>query len=83
MAYYDEVKEAADFVRARITTVPDLAIVLGSGLGDFAGTLGCVTNSFSLVATVPTGAKSRNGWYGRFLCNRGISTNVVDEYKTV
>jgi purine-nucleoside phosphorylase len=34
------VKEAADFVRARITTVPDLAIVLGSGLGDFAGTLG-------------------------------------------
>jgi purine-nucleoside phosphorylase len=40
MAYYDDVKEAADAVRARIATVPELAIVLGSGLGDFAGTLG-------------------------------------------
>ncbi|MEQ1727287.1 MAG: purine-nucleoside phosphorylase [Vicinamibacterales bacterium] len=40
MAYYDDVKEAADCIRARISTVPDLAIVLGSGLGDFAGTLG-------------------------------------------
>ena len=40
MAYYDDVKEAADHIRARISTVPDLAIVLGSGLGDFAGTLG-------------------------------------------
>ena len=40
MAYYDDVKEAAEYIRARISTVPDLAIVLGSGLGDFAGTLG-------------------------------------------
>ena len=39
MAYYDDVKEAADHIRARISRVPDLAIVLGSGLGDFAGTL--------------------------------------------
>ena len=39
MGYYENVKEAADFVRSRIQTVPDLAIVLGSGLGDFAGTL--------------------------------------------
>lgn len=40
MGYYEDVKEAADYVRGRIQTVPDLAIVLGSGLGDFAGTLG-------------------------------------------
>lgn len=40
MAYYDNVKEAADYIRARVQQVPDLAIVLGSGLGDFAGTLG-------------------------------------------
>ncbi len=39
MGYYEDVKEAAEFVRGRIPTVPDLAIVLGSGLGDFAGTL--------------------------------------------
>jgi purine-nucleoside phosphorylase len=39
MSYYDEVKEAAEHIRARVPAVPDLAIVLGSGLGDFAGTL--------------------------------------------
>jgi purine-nucleoside phosphorylase len=38
--YYDRVKEAADAVRGRITEVPKVAIVLGSGLGDFAGSLG-------------------------------------------
>ena len=40
MTYYDEVKEAADAIRGRIGAVPEIAIVLGSGLGDFAGTLG-------------------------------------------
>src|SRR5215510_4115257 len=40
MEYYDQVKEAADAVRSRIKDVPAIAIVLGSGLGDFAGSLG-------------------------------------------
>jgi purine-nucleoside phosphorylase len=40
MSYYDDVKDAAEAIRSRIPKVPDLAIVLGSGLGDFAGTLG-------------------------------------------
>jgi purine-nucleoside phosphorylase len=39
MGYYDDVKEAADTMRARCAMVPELAIVLGSGLGDFASTL--------------------------------------------
>jgi purine-nucleoside phosphorylase len=39
MAYYDAVKEAADSIRAQIRGVPDVAIVLGSGLGDFANRL--------------------------------------------
>lgn len=39
MSYYDAVKEAADAVRSRIEAVPDIAIVLGSGLGAFAGEL--------------------------------------------
>ena len=38
--YYDQVKEAADAIRARVPEVPTIAIVLGSGLGDFAGSLG-------------------------------------------
>jgi purine-nucleoside phosphorylase len=39
MSYYDDVKEAADAIRSRIRDVPEIGIVLGSGLGDFAGSL--------------------------------------------
>src|SRR5262245_19315905 len=39
MSYYDEVTEAADAVRASSSVLPEVGIVLGSGLGDFAGTL--------------------------------------------
>src|SRR3954467_14093802 len=38
MDYYDRVEEAASLIRAKAGT-PDVAIVLGSGLGDFASTL--------------------------------------------
>src|SRR5580765_2154713 len=40
MSYYEQVKEAADVIRTRVRVIPETAIVLGSGLGDFAGTLG-------------------------------------------
>jgi len=40
MGYYDQVAEAASAVRARVADIPDTAIILGSGLGDFAGSLG-------------------------------------------
>ena len=36
MSLFDEVTEAAAFVRARVGNFPDVAIVLGSGLGEFA-----------------------------------------------
>jgi purine-nucleoside phosphorylase len=36
---YDRAKEAADFLRARGDGPPDVAVVLGSGLGAFAGGL--------------------------------------------
>ena len=39
MTYFDQVKEAADAIRARVPEVPAVAIVLGSGLGDFADSL--------------------------------------------
>lgn len=39
MTYYDQIKEAADAVRSKIRTIPQTAIVLGSGLGDFANSL--------------------------------------------
>jgi purine-nucleoside phosphorylase len=40
MSYYDQVKQAADAIRSRVPEVPQVAIVLGSGLGDFANSLG-------------------------------------------
>ena len=42
--YYGRVKEAADAVAAKAGAVPDVAVVLGSGLGDFAGTLGAAVS---------------------------------------
>src|SRR6478609_9740351 len=40
MSYYDAVRAAAEAVRARAGDAPSIAIVLGSGLGDFASSLG-------------------------------------------
>src|SRR5215510_7901047 len=45
MSYYDQVKEASDVIRTKVRDIPEVAIVLGSGHGDFAGTLG---NSVSM-----------------------------------
>ncbi len=39
MDYYGQVMAAADAVRARVGEFPSTAIILGSGLGDFAGGL--------------------------------------------
>ena len=38
-SYYDQVSRAADFVRSHAPHVPDAAVVLGSGLGEFASSL--------------------------------------------
>ena len=43
MAYYEQVSEAAEALRARVGPMPETAIVLGSGLGDFANALGEAT----------------------------------------
>jgi purine-nucleoside phosphorylase len=37
---FDKIEQAAETVRARIGATPDVAIVLGSGLGEFATSLG-------------------------------------------
>jgi len=44
MDYFGQVQAAADAVRARIGDFPSTAIILGSGLGDFAGSLGAATS---------------------------------------
>ena len=39
MSYYDQVAEAADAIRSRVSEVPQIGVILDSGLGDFANTL--------------------------------------------
>ena len=39
MSYYDQVREAAEAIRAKVSEVPAVGVVLGSGLGDFASSL--------------------------------------------
>ena len=39
MSYFDEVEEAAAYIRACVPQIPDVAVVLGSGLGAFADRL--------------------------------------------
>ncbi len=41
--YYDQVSEAAEYLRRALGGVPELAVVLGSGLGDFAGRVNAAT----------------------------------------
>jgi purine-nucleoside phosphorylase len=40
ISHYDQVAAAADFIRGQSKTLPAIAVVLGSGLGDFASRLG-------------------------------------------
>ena len=39
MSYFDQVEEAASFLRGRLGEIPSIAVVLGSGLGAFADRL--------------------------------------------
>ena len=43
-SYYDTVRTAADFVRGRSATMPQAAVILGSGLGQFASSLDHATS---------------------------------------
>ncbi len=43
-SYYDQVQSAAARVRSTSACIPDVAVVLGSGLGDFASSLGRATS---------------------------------------
>jgi len=69
MGYFDEVQEAADAVRGRIRDVPRVAVVLGSGLGDFAQQL---QNAVSMpYETLPHWPQSRVvGHEGRLVVGR-------------
>jgi purine-nucleoside phosphorylase len=68
-SYFDRVKQAADAVVGRIGVVPEVAVVLGSGLGDFAATLGAaVAMSYADLPNWPGSAVV--GHAGRLVVGR-------------
>ena len=51
---FERVEATAEFIRRRCGSVPDLALILGSGLGDFAATLtGAVVMSYAELPNWP------------------------------
>jgi purine-nucleoside phosphorylase len=57
MDYYDKVNQAAGWLRDKIGGVPDVAIVLGSGLGDFTTSLlDAVTSPYRDIPNWPASA---------------------------
>jgi purine-nucleoside phosphorylase len=55
--YYGQVREAADALRSRIGGVPDVGVVLGSGLGEFTSVLGeAVTIPYGEIPHWPASA---------------------------
>jgi purine-nucleoside phosphorylase len=68
-AYYDQVKEAAEAVRSRVGDMPRIAMVLGSGLGDFASGLSdAVSMPYEQLPHWP--ASRVVGHEGRFVVGR-------------
>ena len=65
MAYYDDVKDAADAIRAKVRRAPEIAIVLGSGLGDLAGTIGD-------AVSMPYGGLPHGPQIGRASCRERV-----------
>src|SRR6266852_3187332 len=73
MQYYDTVRAAAEAIRTRVHDVPSVAIVLGSGLGDFAGSLeGAVSMAYAELPHWP--ASTVAGHEGRLVVgtSRGL-----------
>ena len=57
MDYFDKCHAASELLRGRIGSVPDVAIVLGSGLGDFAeGLSGSTTIPYGEIPNWPGSA---------------------------
>ncbi len=53
-SYFDRVDEAASFLRTKLGNIPEIAVVLGSGLGAFADTLDeAVTMTYELIPHWP------------------------------
>jgi purine-nucleoside phosphorylase len=57
LSYYDQVAAAAEFIRRQSPDIPTIAVVLGSGLGDFASDLdGAASLEYAAIPHWPVAA---------------------------
>jgi purine-nucleoside phosphorylase len=76
MSYYDDVADAADAIRARVRDLPPIAIVLGSGLGEFTSELtGAVSIPYGELPNWP--AARVIGHDGRLVVGRVCGRTVA------
>jgi purine-nucleoside phosphorylase len=76
LSYYDRVQRAADFVRGAVDASPKTAVVLGSGLGDFASTLERPTSlPYADIPHWPAAAVV--GHEGRFLIGGSRGRSII------
>lgn len=73
---YKKVEAAAEYLKSKIGTVPEIAIVLGSGLGKYAQTL---ENSISIPYKEIPGMPATTvvGHQGAFVCGKKQGKNVL------
>jgi purine-nucleoside phosphorylase len=75
-SYYDQVQSAAGLIRSKSKSVPTTAVVLGSGLGSFASTLGGGTSiTYSEIPYWP--AANVVGHEGRLVIGDVAGTPVI------
>ena len=75
-SYYDQVQSAAGLIRSKSKLVPTTAVVLGSGLGSFASTLGAGTSiTYSEIPYWP--ASNVVGHEGRLVIGDVAGTPVI------
>ncbi len=74
--YFERVNEAARWIHTRIRTVPDVAVVLGSGLGAFAESISHATSI--AYESIPHWPPSRiRGHAGRLVVGRSAGRPVL------
>jgi purine-nucleoside phosphorylase len=74
--YYEQVQSAAELIRSKAKAVPHTAVVLGSGLGGFASTLGAATSmTYSEIPYWPS--SNVVGHEGRLVVGEVGGTSVI------
>ena len=76
MTLQEKITAAAQYLRAQVETMPQIAMVLGSGLGDYADTLeGAVRVPYSQIPDFPQ--PTVEGHSGAFVFGRKLGKDVV------